>query len=422
MAARVGLGERVQQLEHGAGRSRSCPRPAEVAGSSRSRRVAVVGEQQVLAHQRRDRPRRRPGEAHPRRRSGRRSARRPRCGRPAGPCRCRAAARRASSRSGRATSRVSVGGGDGGLDQVPVDGEPVPRGGAGAAADPLPLGQQPLEQPVLVERLQHRRRRRGPLASSRRNDHAQLRRPRLGQRRAVHREHPQRGRRERQVGARGGRAAAAQQQPGRPPGRAPRARTTSSSCWTTPSAQRLGASATAAGRARAGGGRSAASTRRQVRRRRRRAGARRGSSGAAAGPRRCSRAPRRPRRCSWRTRTSVARPVCARCSASRTSSSGAYGGLGLGRRLRRPAGRPRAARSTLPRRAARRGLLEVGLEQEARARRPRVPRCAAQLAQLAAARCGAAAATGAGRRRAGPRARCGVAGDVARVEQAEQRP
>ena len=87
----VGDGQGVQQLEQrpAATASATC---LTVTGSSRSRRVATIGQQQVHAGRpRRPAPRRRRAGRSGGRRRGR-PPRRPRCGLPASPCRCRAAA------------------------------------------------------------------------------------------------------------------------------------------------------------------------------------------------------------------------------------------------------------------------------------------------------------------------------------------
>ena len=83
--------------------------------------------------------------------------------RPPLPMSCSSAA--TTSRSGRRDPADQPGRLDAGLDQVPVDGEPVHDRGVREQPDPLPLGQQPVEGAGLVEGLPHRRagrdRRRG---------------------------------------------------------------------------------------------------------------------------------------------------------------------------------------------------------------------------------------------------------------------
>ena len=69
-----------------------------------------------------------------------------RCGRRASPCRCRAAARRSAAGRGGRPRGCSAAASDGGLDQVPVDGEAVHRVALRAAAHPLPVREQPDEQ------------------------------------------------------------------------------------------------------------------------------------------------------------------------------------------------------------------------------------------------------------------------------------
>ena len=146
-------------------------------GWSRSRRAAGA------AHQQPDQ----------RRRPARRSPSGSRCSRAIGspatlcsvrpplPMSCSSAA--TSSTSGRDTCRISAGGLDAGLDDVPVDGEAVDRRGVRQQPDPLPLREDGVERAGLLEGLPDAAAGRGPAASSRTSSLARLRRPRVGQRR-----------------------------------------------------------------------------------------------------------------------------------------------------------------------------------------------------------------------------------------------
>ncbi len=100
--------------------------------------------------------------------------------------------------------------GGGGLDQVPVDGEPVPGVALRQGAHLVPLGQQPGEQPLLVELLEDGD---GRAAAGQQPEEgpAHLGGPGLGHRRGVHGQHLERVRGEQQVGPRGGGRGAQQQ-------------------------------------------------------------------------------------------------------------------------------------------------------------------------------------------------------------------
>ena len=79
---------------------------------------------------------------------------RPRSDRPDTPCRGRAATRRAATGRDERTRCRKRSGLDRGLDQMPIDGEPVIRVVLRLAAHRLPLGQHARQQVVLVERLE----------------------------------------------------------------------------------------------------------------------------------------------------------------------------------------------------------------------------------------------------------------------------
>ena len=357
---RVGLGEGVQQFQGAA-------RADGLGDRAHGRRVVQVApgrgvdEQQVVAYEGGE-------DGHVvggRSRSGRprrgRWPRRPREWSPGQPLPMSCSRAATSSRSGRPTRRVSDGGPHGGLHQVPVDGPAVHGVALRAAADPLPVGQQPGDQALRLQGLPDRRRSDSPAPSrvtscsrasagqgtgSGRARGGQARVPRAG--RAAGR--PGRRRRRRAAAARG-----------RVSGRAARASTTSPSCSTTPSASGVAlggrlAAAAAWPRSRGRADR-ARSTRLDL------ApgdvagvgdGARRPRTPGAAGRRRpAGRVGRRPASCSWRASRSVARPV-VRCSASRTSRSRARGLVEPFARARRRA-RTRRRRAARWRRAVRRG-------------------------------------------------------------------
>ena len=249
-------------------------------------------------------------------------------------------------------------GGGGGLDQVPVDGEPVPGVALRQRAHPVPLGQQPGEQPLLVQLLED------------------------GDGRAAAGQQPQEGPAhlrpatarapagectastlsvygESSRSARAAAAAARSSRPGSAAGRAPWASTTSSPCRTTPSAS--GSRRTRRYRPR-GRRTSAASTRRQV------------SS--------ATKASRRPARLTSRSSASssgspsavghrpllladehVARPAGAPAQLVADVEQEGVGLLHLGARLVGELGGGDGAQH-LPLAQAAVGLLEVGLEQE----------------------------------------------------------
>ena len=79
---------------------------------------------------------------------------RPRCGRRGSPCRCRGAGRRRRAGPVAPPGPVSAAACGGGLEQVPVDGEAVVGVALRLVAHGRPLGEQPGEQALLVERLE----------------------------------------------------------------------------------------------------------------------------------------------------------------------------------------------------------------------------------------------------------------------------
>ena len=352
---RVGLGQRVQQVQD-LGASARPRRPcATVAGSSRSRRVAVSGAAGGGG----------PASpapsmsAGPKPSRGARSAdaprRPPRSGRRGQPLPMSCSSAPTSSRSGRSTRRAYAAALDGGLDQVPVDGVAVHGVALRPAAHPFPVGQQPGDQPGLVERLPDGDRRRGPAPSSAEQPSRAARGHGSGSggHSAASRSHGVR--RERQPGLRG-RRRGPQHQRRVAAGSASRASTTSPSCSTTPSAS--------GARVRRAAGRPAARTGCARTRAPARPGATSSSSAyATVRPtpptwRSSASASSRPSRsatasCSCSTSRSAARPVTS-CSASRTSSSALPGVVEALRAGSRPprTRRPPAAR---PGRAARRG-------------------------------------------------------------------
>ena len=140
---------------------------ATVAGSSRSRRVAVSGSSRWW----RTRVTRMSVSAGSKPSRGARSAT---TATPASvwspgqplPMSCSSAP--TSSRSGRSTRRVKAAALDGGLDEVAVDGEPVDRVALRPAADPLPVRAAAGREAGLVERLPHRDGRDGRHRAGRR--------------------------------------------------------------------------------------------------------------------------------------------------------------------------------------------------------------------------------------------------------------
>ena len=159
---------------------------ATVAGSSRSRRVAFSTSSRWC---RTSSPMRRDVvgvEAHPRARRRRRAAPRPRCGRPAEPLPMSCSRAATSSRSGPVHLADQRGRLHRGLEQVPVDAEPVHRVALRPVPHQVPLGQQPGDQPGLVERLPDRHQRR-PGAEQLDEQVPGVLRPRLRQRRGCRR-------------------------------------------------------------------------------------------------------------------------------------------------------------------------------------------------------------------------------------------
>ena len=117
-----------------------------------------------------------------------------------------------SSRSGRRTVRISDAGLGAGLHDVAVDGEAVDRRGVRQQPDLLPLGQEPVERPGLVERLPHRQQAR-PAGEQSDERVAGRGRPRHGEVCALAHETGRGGRREDDVAA--GRLGRGAQQQGR---------------------------------------------------------------------------------------------------------------------------------------------------------------------------------------------------------------
>ena len=183
-----------------------------VTGSSRSRRVAVSGSSRwwrtTVA---------RISTSAGAGRCGRRCrGRRPRrrwSGRRASPCRCRAAARETSSRSGRDTSRVNAAARAAASIEVPVDGVAVHGVALRAVPHALPVGQQPDEQAGLVERLPDRYGR-APGAEQRDERVARLGGPGHGQRRRLGGERGRRSRARAAARPRAGRGRGAQHEHG----------------------------------------------------------------------------------------------------------------------------------------------------------------------------------------------------------------
>ena len=257
----VGLGEGVQQLQDGGVGADRRRRPGRsVAGSSMSRRVAVAGQQQVVAHQR-GRASRRPAARTPSA-----SAIAAAIGSPTSlwspgqplPMSCSSAA--TSSRSGRSTSRVSSAAAAAASTRWRSTVNRCQGWRCGSERTRSHSGQQPGQQALLVQLLEHRHGG-APAGQQPEERPAHLGRPRLGQRRAVHREHLERVRREQQVRARrGGRGAAAAGRGRRPAARPARARPR------RPGGRRPRRAARGApgGTGRADGAPAPASTRRQV--------------------------------------------------------------------------------------------------------------------------------------------------------------
>ena len=166
-----------------------------VNGSPRSRRVATSGSSRCNATSRPIAPRRPATGRSARRSSSARSHPDHRSGRPAGPCRCRAAARPDSSRSGRSTSRAYRAADATVSHQVTVQGEAVHRVVLGRAAHPGPLRQPRGDQAVPVAGLPGGHERRAPEPSRLHERGPGGVRPWAGQRRAARRaSHSQRGR------------------------------------------------------------------------------------------------------------------------------------------------------------------------------------------------------------------------------------